>query len=84
MNSVVSEMSRILRKGGRMLIIEWDRPKSFLASMVFNVFPYMFEPGDFRGFLRLDWGRYLERHGLVLEGVEKHRFTKVIIAVKDK
>lgn len=84
MDSVISEMSRVLRKEGRMLIIEWDRPKDFLGSMVFTVFPYLFEPGDFKGFLQLDWCEYLKRHGLVLKGIEKFKFTKLIIAVSEK
>lgn len=84
MTSVVSEMSRLLKDDGRLYIIEWNKPKSFLSSVPFMIFPYLFEPKGFGDFLTLDWGAYLSRHGLKVESIIKLGYTKLITATHIK
>jgi demethylmenaquinone methyltransferase / 2-methoxy-6-polyprenyl-1,4-benzoquinol methylase len=67
MNSVISGMGRVLKSDGKMNIIEWDKPKSFLGFAIFMFFPYLFEPKGFGDFLRLDWKNYLKQYGLKIE-----------------
>lgn len=81
-DNVMGEMARVLKKDGRLYIIEWDKPRSPLGSRIFNFFPSLFEPKGFDNFLKLNWKKYLKRYGLELEKIEKYAFTKLVIAVK--
>lgn len=82
-DSVVSGMARVLRHNGRFYIIEWDKPKGFIGSIVFMFFPYQFEPKGFGDFLKINWEDYLKQYGLRIERIEKYTFTKLIIAIKE-
>ena len=82
-DSVVSSMARVLKQNGRLYIIEWDKPRSFIGSIVFMFFPYQFEPRGFGDFLKLNWEDYLKQYGLRIERIEKYTFTKLIIAIKE-
>jgi demethylmenaquinone methyltransferase/2-methoxy-6-polyprenyl-1,4-benzoquinol methylase len=84
MESVISEMHRVLKKNGKLYIVEWDKPKNIIGSLFFMVFPYIFEPKGFGDFLKLDWGSYLKSKGFIVENVEKYNFTKLIIANKEQ
>ncbi len=81
--SVVSSMAKVLKHNGRFYIIEWDRPRSFIGSLVFMFFPYQFEPKGFGDFLKINWEDYLKQYGLRIERIEKYTFTKLIIAIKE-
>jgi demethylmenaquinone methyltransferase/2-methoxy-6-polyprenyl-1,4-benzoquinol methylase len=82
MDSVISEMNRVLKKNGKLYIIEWEKPKNIIGSIVFMLCPYIFEPKGFGDFLKLDWVSYLKKKGFSIESTEKYTFTKLIIANK--
>jgi len=81
--SVVSGMAKVLKPNGRLYIIEWEKPKGLIGSIIFMIFPYLFEPKGFGRFLKINWEDYLKQFGLRVEGTEKYTFTKLIIATKN-
>ncbi|HEX2945709.1 MAG TPA: class I SAM-dependent methyltransferase [Clostridia bacterium] len=81
-DQVVSEMARVLKKGGKMYIIEWEKPDSLIGSKIFNIFPGLFEPKSFKTFLKMDWEDLLSKYCLKVDQIEKYTFTKLIIASK--
>lgn len=83
MDSVLSGMAGVLKNSGKMYIIEWDRPDSFIGSSIFKIFPGMFEPKGFTSFLDMNWKDCLGKYCLDVEQIEKYTFTKLIIATKN-
>ncbi len=82
-DAIVSNMTRILKKKGKLYIMDWDKPTSIIGSIVFMFFPYQFEPKGFGDFLKINWEDYLKQYGLRIERIEKYSFTKLIIAIKE-
>ena len=80
MHNVISEMGRVMKSNGKMYIVEWSKPETFFGRLVFGII-YLIEPKGFGNFLKLDWGSYLEQHGMKPEQIEECAFTKLIIAV---
>jgi demethylmenaquinone methyltransferase / 2-methoxy-6-polyprenyl-1,4-benzoquinol methylase len=79
-NPALTEIKRVLKAGGKFYIIDWEKPKHFISSILFSVFPTLFEPKGFKQFLKINWSELLIQYGLELESVEDYNFTKLIIA----
>jgi len=80
-NPVLAEIKRVLKAGGKFYIIDWGKPKHFISSILFSVFPTLFEPKGFNQFLNISWDKLLLQYGLELENIEDYNFTKLIIAI---
>lgn len=83
MNSILKEMSRVLKSKGRIYIIDWEKPKSFIKSKIFLLFPSLLEPKVFKQFLKINWSSMLNEFGFKYEGMEYYSFTKLIAAIKE-
>jgi len=78
--AALREMRRLVVEGGRLLVVEWERPSRGFARGFFSVFPGMLERRGFHEFLDLDWGAFLADYRFELEAVERCAWTKLIIA----
>lgn len=78
MNTVISEMNRLLTDNGRIYIIEWSKPEKLPGRIMFKLFPYLFEPKGFGDFLKIDWDRYLNDYGLTVESIKIYSNTKLL------
>lgn len=81
-DSILTEISRVLKSGGRLYIIDWDRPEHPVSSALFSIFPTLFEPKVLRQFLRIDWKVFLGKFNFKYVDLEKYTFTKLIICEK--
>jgi demethylmenaquinone methyltransferase/2-methoxy-6-polyprenyl-1,4-benzoquinol methylase len=78
----LKEAKRLLKPEGKLLIIEWEEPKSFLKKILF--FPIRkLEPKGFEQFLRVDMKSYFGRFGLVISEMEHCDYSKVLLLKKD-
>ena len=58
---ILKETHRLLRPEGKLLVLEWERPDSFLKRLRF--FPNKIsEPKPFRAFYTMDKVKYFQRH----------------------
>jgi ubiquinone/menaquinone biosynthesis C-methylase UbiE len=80
--SILTEISRVLKTDGKLYIIDWDRPEQPMASVLFSIFPALFEPKVFKEFLKYDWRLLLGKFGLKYTDTERYTFTKLITAAK--
>lgn len=81
-NPVLSEISRVIKAGGKLYIIDWEKPKHYFSSILFSIFPASFEPKVFKQFLKINWNNLLHQYNLELENIEMYNFTKLINAKK--
>lgn len=79
---ILSEISRVLKVGGKFYIIDWEKPKDFFSSILFSIFPALFEPKVFKQFLNINWINLLHQYNLELEDIKIYNFTKLITAKK--
>ncbi len=82
MDLILTEISRVLKTNGKLYIIDWDRPKHPLAAVLFSIFPTLFEPKEFKRFLKIDWRQFLGRFAFEYKYLEHYTFTKLVVAIK--
>ncbi len=80
-HKIMNESKRVLRKKGKILIIEWDKPKKLIQRPLFSVIKLL-EPKGFQDFLRLDIKKYAEKFSLMVINEEKCDYTQVIEMIK--
>ncbi|MEN2776054.1 class I SAM-dependent methyltransferase [Acetivibrio clariflavus] len=73
---ILVEIGRVLKPKGKLYIIEWDWPKHPIAYVLFSIFPSLFEPKEFKQFLKIDWKQLLGEFGFKYLGMEHYTFTK--------
>lgn len=80
-NKIMNESKRVLKSGGKIIIMEWDQPKKFIQKLLFLIIKVL-EPKGFKNFLKLDIKRYIESFDLKVMNEKKYDYTKIIEAVK--
>ena len=75
---MITEAKRVLKKNGKIIVVEWEKPKSVFQKMMF--FPIMvMEPKGFKRFLNLNMKDYFNRYGLNMIDIRHCDYTKVIV-----
>ena len=82
MTDVLAEMSRVLKPGGSLFVIDYERESGHIMNLCFSIFLKVFEPPHLSEFLDYDWRNILGDAGCEVTGVEKYRISKLITAVK--
>jgi len=73
---IIFEAKRVLRKEGKILILEWDYPKEFFKKLMFWTIKII-EPQYFEEFLKLNWKDYLEKYNLTIENEYRADYSKI-------
>ncbi len=80
--TVLKEVNRVLRKGGKLLIMDYARQGGQGINFFFSLYLRVFEPRHIFRFLEYDWNEILSKFGFKVVDVEPCFFAKVICAVK--
>jgi len=82
MMALLKEMSRVLKEGGTLYIIDYERKGGLIKNFIFSIFLKLFEPRHMPAFLKYDWTKILRSIGFRITEVESHLFSKLICAIK--
>jgi demethylmenaquinone methyltransferase/2-methoxy-6-polyprenyl-1,4-benzoquinol methylase len=78
---ILKECEKILKKDGKIYILEWDEPKKLTQKMLFLTIK-IFEPKEFKSFMRKDLSNYFEKNGFKINSIEYGNYSKVIELIK--
>lgn len=73
---ILLEAKRVLKSGGKILVVEWEEPKSFMKKLQFYPIKKC-EPKGFNKFLNLDLEEYFIKFGLETKDFHHCDFSKV-------
>jgi len=74
---ILNEAKRLLNENGKIVIIEWEQPKSLFQKLVF--FPIkLLEPKGFKEFLKMDLAAYFQELGFDVLGKQSSDYTRII------
>lgn len=74
---IILEAKRILKPDGKLLVLEWEKPKSTLRKLIFYPIRKM-EPKGFDEFLKLDMKSYFQQFGLMVTDIKHCDYSKVL------
>jgi ubiquinone/menaquinone biosynthesis C-methylase UbiE len=80
---MINESRRVLSDNGRIIIVDWDKPKRVTQKCLFSVVKLL-EPKGFKEFLELDINEYFEKYSLKVLSEKKCDYTRIIEVAKEK
>lgn len=80
-DAIVSEAVRVMKPDGRLIITEWERPRSLLQKIVFLPIELL-EPKPYRSFIVKDLNEYFSRFGLTIDNTYHCDYSKVLLLKK--
>ncbi len=81
MMSVLKEMYRVLKEGGKLYIVDYGEEDSFI-KLIFSVYLKICYPQRVQEFLKYDWDQILSSLGFQFDIIEKYRISRLICATK--
>jgi demethylmenaquinone methyltransferase/2-methoxy-6-polyprenyl-1,4-benzoquinol methylase len=82
MIKVLKEMFRVLKSGGKIYIIDYEKQDSLIKNALLSIFLKIFEPPHMLQFLQYNWENILKDIGFSDIQIEKYLFSKLISANK--
>ena len=76
-NKILAECKKVLKKDGKIIIIEWEFPKKFFQKLLFLLIK-LFEPKEFKNFMKKDLKLYFNKNGLGIKNIDYGNYSKVI------
>lgn len=75
---ILSEVRRVLKKDGRIIVTEWERSKKLSQRLLFMPI-HLLEPKQYHTFVKKDLYSYFEKHSLQIEEYLHCDYTKVLV-----
>ncbi len=82
MITALKEMHRVLKKGGRIYLVDYGREDHPVLQWVFSAYLKISYPQRVHEFLDYDWNKILGDIGFRLDAIEKCRVSRLICAMK--
>ena len=79
---VLNEMHRILKKNGKLYILDYEKEGGLLKRLMFSIYLRISYPKHVQDFLNYDWNRILSGIGFRLDSAETYTVSKLVTATK--
>jgi ubiquinone/menaquinone biosynthesis C-methylase UbiE len=83
MNQVLREVNRVLKIGGKLYLVEFEKDANPWIQFFFNIYTRVSYPPSVQQFFQYDWAEILSHTGYHLDGIERYRISKLICATKN-
>lgn len=74
---ILKEMCRVLKDGGKLYIVDYERGNELIKNLVFSIFMQIFEPKHMPQFLNYNWGKILRSVGFQVNDIEKQQIHQI-------
>ena len=82
-NKIMKESKRVVKNKGKIIIVEWDKPKKLIQKFLFYIIE-LSEPKGFEEFLQLDIKEYVEKFSLKVLSEKKYDYTRLVEITKEE
>lgn len=79
---IMKEAKRVLKSKGKIIIVEWDKPKKITQKLMFSIVE-LSEPSWFKAFLKSDIKEYVKIFSLKALSEKKCDYTRIIEITKE-
>jgi demethylmenaquinone methyltransferase/2-methoxy-6-polyprenyl-1,4-benzoquinol methylase len=82
MESIIKEMNRVLKKGGRLFLVDYRLQETATKRFFFRVYLLVSSPPHVKEFLKYDWEAIMTACGFCIDGVEPFKISQIICATR--
>jgi demethylmenaquinone methyltransferase/2-methoxy-6-polyprenyl-1,4-benzoquinol methylase len=82
MESIIKEMSRVLKKGGKLFLVDYRLQKTATKRFFFRLYLLLTSPPHVKDFLKYDWEAIMRECGFRIDKVEPYKISQIICATR--
>ena len=80
MESILKEMHRVLKKGGKLYLVDYQLQDTAIKRFLFRVYLLLTSPLHVKDFLKYDWESIMKECGFRIDKIESYRISQIICA----
>jgi ubiquinone/menaquinone biosynthesis C-methylase UbiE len=82
MESIIKEMNRVLKKGGKLYLVDYQIQDTAIKRLLFRVYLLLTSPPHVKDFLKYDWEVIMRECGFRIDKIEPHKISQIICATR--
>jgi demethylmenaquinone methyltransferase/2-methoxy-6-polyprenyl-1,4-benzoquinol methylase len=82
MESIIKEMNRVLKKGGKLYLVDYRIQDTAIRRFWFRVYLLLTSPPHVKDFLKYDWKAIMKECGFRIDRVEPYKISQIICATR--
>jgi demethylmenaquinone methyltransferase/2-methoxy-6-polyprenyl-1,4-benzoquinol methylase len=82
MESIIKEINRVLKKGGRLFLVDYRLQETPTRRFFFRVYLLLTSPPHVKDFLRYDWEAIMTACGFRIDKIEPYKISQIICATR--
>jgi ubiquinone/menaquinone biosynthesis C-methylase UbiE len=82
MESILKETNRVLKKGGRLFLVDYRIQPTPMKRFFFRVYLLLTSPPHVKDFLKHDWEAIMEACGFRIDKIEPYKISQIICATR--
>jgi len=82
MESIIKEMNRVLKKGGKLYLVDYQIQNTATKRFLFRVYLLLTSPPHVKDFLKYDWEAIMKRCKFRIDKIEPYKISQIICATR--
>jgi ubiquinone/menaquinone biosynthesis C-methylase UbiE len=82
MESIIKEMNRVLKKGGKLYLVDYRIQDTAIKRFLFRVYLLLTSPPHVKDFLEYDWKAIMKECGFSIDKIEPYKISQILCATR--
>jgi demethylmenaquinone methyltransferase/2-methoxy-6-polyprenyl-1,4-benzoquinol methylase len=82
MESILKEMNRVLKKGGKLYLVDYRIQDTAIKRFLFRVYLLLTSPPHVKDFLEYDWKAIMKECGFFIDKIEPCKISQIVCATR--
>jgi demethylmenaquinone methyltransferase/2-methoxy-6-polyprenyl-1,4-benzoquinol methylase len=82
MESIIREMNRVLKKGGKLYLVDYQIQDTAIRRFLFRVYLLLTSPPHVKDFLKYDWEAIMKECGFRIDKIGRYKISQMICATR--
>jgi ubiquinone/menaquinone biosynthesis C-methylase UbiE len=82
MESIIREMNRVLKKGGKLYLVDYQIQETAMKRFFFRVYLLLTSPPHVKDFLEYDWEAIMKECGFRIDEIEPYKISQIVCATR--
>jgi demethylmenaquinone methyltransferase/2-methoxy-6-polyprenyl-1,4-benzoquinol methylase len=82
MESIMKEMNRVLKKGGKLYLVDYRIQDTAIKRFLFRVYLLLTSPPHVKDFLKYDWEAIMKECGFRIDKIDPYKISQIACATR--